>query len=225
MTGTPAARITVTATTVSVADPMFPGVSRCLPVVPATTVAGMLAGATGASADTDWRFGWAFRADGGGVDVETWQPVPFGGSANPVRGRSPKEGKGGAQAIQRPFLAGCTLTVWVLTDDPDRLVAAFRRPVWPLRVGRSQDLACVTEARPVVLVHDDRARIGSAVVPAGHLDPWPGATVITLPAWISSDRARARTGRFWWQPEGTDLTGPGLVDDTAQGVWPVDYRP
>jgi CRISPR-associated Cas5-like protein len=222
VTGFAAVRVTVTARTVSVVDPMFPGVSRCLPVVPATTVAGMLAGVTGHVPETGWRFGWAFRSEGGGTDIETWQPVPFDGKANPVRGRSPNDSKGGAQAIRRPFLADCTLVVWVLTEDPDRVVAAFRRPVWPLRVGRSQDLGCVNEARPVTLTWVDQAVIGSAVVP-GDEPGWPGAADLTLPAWLSQDRTRSRLSRFWWQPGGSTLTAAGLADDTGQGVWPVDY--
>ena len=46
----------------------------------------------------------------------------------------------------RAFLAAVTLTIW-LKEDLDLWERAFRRPVWPLRLGRSQDLASARTRR------------------------------------------------------------------------------
>src|SRR6266487_6014876 len=92
---------------------------------------------------------------GSGSDLETYHPLDARGTASdPV----PKD---------REFLADVTLTIWLI-EDLDLWEMALRRPVWPLRLGRSQDLASA-RTRTIELGAGP-GRQGQAVVPAGLSD-------------------------------------------------------
>jgi CRISPR-associated endonuclease/helicase Cas3 len=88
-----AVRVDLYAPVASFRDPMFPGVSRCLPVPPPSTVRGMLAAATGRASEPV-TLGLAASAEGRGVDAETYHPIAADGSNPAVAGRV-AAGKGG----------------------------------------------------------------------------------------------------------------------------------
>src|SRR5690606_33327891 len=144
--------VTVTAPIVSFRNPLYAGVQVTLPCPPPATVGGMLAAAAGGwgAVRPDTRFAMAFHARGSGADLETYHPLDATGKkANPT----PRE---------RGFLADVTLTVW-LTADVELWERRLRRPVWPLRLGRSQDLVAVRTRR--VQLRSGPGRQGSAVLP------------------------------------------------------------
>src|SRR5260370_36260026 len=95
-----AARIELAAPLASFRDPMFPGVTRCLPVPPLSTLRGMLAAATGRVAE-HVELGVCAHADGSGVDTETYHPVASDGS-NPAVAGPVAAGKGGLASRARP---------------------------------------------------------------------------------------------------------------------------
>jgi CRISPR-associated endonuclease/helicase Cas3 len=219
-------RVEVDAPVVSFRDPMFPGRSRCLPVPPPSTVAGMLGAAAGSMAAVDGvSVGMAFTAEGGGEDLETYQPINRDGSLAPVRGRV-REGKGGPTAIPRPFLADAHLTLWLAAAEVASWEAALRRPVWGLRLGRSQDLAYVSVMGVETLSRADHARVGHALVPEGGALV-PGAVSLRLAVTVSSDRRRSRFDSFLWCPEGAGLLAVAEAWATTAGeaVWLLDVSP
>ncbi len=171
---TEALEITVTAPIVSFRNPLYAAVQVTLPCPPPSTVAGLLASMVGGwdAMPRTTSFAMAFHARGRGTDLETFHPLEVGkGQASP----NPKE---------REFLTAATLTVW-LTDHLDLWEKAVRRPVWPLRFGRSQDLASA-RARRIVL-GSQPGRQGYALVPDSVSQ---AGTRLRLPAAISRDRAR-----------------------------------
>lgn len=173
-----ALEVTVTAPIVSFRDPLYAGVQVALPCPPPATVGGMLAAAAGGwrAVRPDTRFAMAFHARGSGVDLETYHPLDATGKkAEPT----PRE---------RGFLTDVTLTVW-LTADLDLWERRLRRPVWPLRLGRSQDLVSVRTRR--VGLRPGPGRQGGAVLPEG-ITPPPAGTLLRLPTAISLDRRRTR---------------------------------
>lgn len=185
---TPALEVTVTAPVASFRDPLYGGVQVGLPCPPPATVGGMLAAAAGGwqHVSTDLRFAATFRAEGSGTDLETFHPaLSTGKSGDPV----PKD---------RPFLAAVLLRLWLLTEV-ERWNAVLRRPVWPLRLGRSQDLADV-RARVVHLEHGS-GRQGHALVPEEMTE---AGTVLRLPTAVSRSRSRTRWDAYRYAPRGQE---------------------
>jgi CRISPR-associated protein Cas5t len=198
-----ALEVTATAPVASFRDPLYDGIQAGLPCPPPATIAGMLAAAAGGWDRTppQTRFGAVFTAEGSGTDLETYHPLDAqGGKANLI----PKN---------RAFLVGITLTLW-LTEDLDQWEKAIRRPVWPLRLGRSQDLAAA-RARRVQLTHGP-GRQGRAIIPDG---PGCKGVLLRLPAAVSTDRARTRWAPYRYAADGADTEVPaGLVTADGQAV-------
>lgn len=198
-------------------DPMFPGVTHCLPVPPPATLRGMLAAATGNPAEPV-TIGWAASAEGGGVDLETYHPINVDGS-NPAVGGRVRAVKGGMTIRNRPFLAMLSVTVWIPEPDGGRIAAALRRPVWGLRLGRSQDIAYLRAVTAVELVPAADAVVGHALAPVGgHADP--AALTVQLSEWVSADRLGGRSADYLWCAEGARRQPvTGAYRDGDQAVW------
>lgn len=196
--------VTATAPVVSFRNPLYASVQVCLPCPPPSTVGGLLAAAAGGwpQVDPGLRFAMAFHARGRGVDVETYHPLDgAGGRADPT----PRE---------REFLADVTLTIWLL-DDVESWARRLRRPVWPLRLGRSQDLVGVTLS--MVELVDRPGRQGHALLPA---DVDGQGTRLRLPTAVSLDRARTRWDDYHFDPQArADMTvGGGWSDPDGRAV-------
>ena len=174
-----ALEVTVTAPIASFRNPLYSSVALCLPCPPPATVGGLLAAVAGGWEEVrpDLRFAMAFTAQATGTDLETFHPLEQGGRW------------GQAVPRERAFLAGAVLTVW-LTEEIDLWRRRFRRPVWPLRLGRSQDLA--TARTRTVTLRKGEGVAGSALLPADATDR---GTLLQLPTAISRDRSRTR-----WDP-------------------------
>jgi len=188
-----ALEVTVTAPIASFRNPLYAGVQVALPCPPPATVGGMLAAAAGGweSVDEQTRFAMAFHARGRGRDLETYHPLDATGKkADPT----PRE---------REFLADVTLTVW-LTEDVELWERRLRRPVWPLRLGRSQDLIGLATRRVTLLPGPGRQ--GSALLPET-ITPLPVGTLLRLPTSVSLDRHRTRWDGYHFDASGrSDLT-------------------
>lgn len=198
-------------------DPMFPGVTHCLPVPPPATLRGMLAAATGNPAEPV-ALGLAAFAEGGGVDLETYHPINTDGS-NPAIGGRVRAVKGGMTIRSRPFLVMLSVTIWIPQPDGGRIAAALRRPVWGLRLGRSQDIAHLRSVTTVELAPASDAVVGHALAPVGgHADP--AALTIRLPESVTADRLGGRSGEYLWCAEGARRQPvTGAYRDGDQAVW------
>ena len=203
---TTALEITITAPVVSFRNPLYSGVQVTLPCPPPSTVAGLLAAAVGGwdRMPTDTRVALAFTARGRGVDLETFHPLDAEGKK---RDATPKE---------HEFLADTTLTVWVL-DHLDLWEEAMRRPVWPLRLGRSQDLASARTRR--ITLHPGAGIQGRALVPA---DASTSGMQVRMPHAISPDRSRIQWGTYRYASQGSaaQIDSPLRTDD-GQAVLPL----
>jgi CRISPR-associated Cas5-like protein len=212
-----AVRAEFTAPVASFRDPMFPGVTRCLPVPPPATLRGMLAAATGGRSERV-TLGVSAYAEGGGIDLETYHPVSMDG-ANPAVGGRVRAIKGGMTIRNRPFLAMVHVTVWIPVPDGTRIAAALRRPVWGLRLGRSQDAVYLRSVRPVRLVPAEEAVVGHALaVVSGHSDP--AALTLRLSEFVAPDRLTSQSGDYLWCAEGgRSQPVTGAYRDEDQAVW------
>ncbi|MET7426953.1 CRISPR-associated protein Cas5 [Dactylosporangium sp. NPDC005555] len=196
--------VTVTAPVVSFRNPLYASVQVCLPCPPPATVGGLLAAAAGGwpHVNPALRFAMAFHARGQGTDLETYHPLEAGGKRTDPTPRD------------RAFLADVTLTIWLL-DDVAGWAARLRRPVWPLRLGRSQDLVGIS-VRAVDLVGRP-GRQGAAILPAAA----GGRGVrLRLPTAVSTDRARTHWDDYRFDPlaRAGDTVGEGWCDPHGQAV-------
>lgn len=184
---TEALQVTVTAAVTSFRDRLYDGVQAALPCPPPSTAAGFLASAVGGwrRMPPGTRFAMAFAARGSGTDLETYHPLDARETASSP---TPRE---------RPFLADITLTIWLVTDL-GLWEAAMRRPVWPMRLGRSQDLATARTRR--LTLGTGKGLQGHAIVPAGMSS---AGTLLRLPVAISDDRSRTRWGEFRYAASGS----------------------
>ena len=178
---TQALEMTFTSPIVSFRNPLYDGLQVGLPCPPPSTVGGLLAAAAGGwdQVPVHTRFAMSFRTEGSGVDLETYHPL--GAPGTPTN----------TTIKDRDFLARATLTLWLI-EDLDFWRRSLRRPVWPLRLGRSQDLVAA-RVRDVTLIGSDGEQ-GHALVPAD----LPGAvgTELRLTTAVSRDRATTLWGGY-----------------------------
>lgn len=199
-------------------DPLFPGLTHGLPVPPPSTVRGLLAAATGEVAES-LPLGIAAWSEGSGVDAETYHPISANGANPAVAGRV-RAVKGGMTIRDRPFLAHVHLRVWLPDEEGARVARALRRPRWPLRLGRSQDLVHPRAVVPVTLRPAEDAAVDHAVAPAGGHDV-PSATVYRMAASVSTDRLSTTWADYLWcdAPTGKQPVRDAYRDETGQAVW------
>lgn len=211
-------RVEFLAPVASFRDPLFPGLARGLPVPPPSTVRGLLAAATGETVE-DLPLGMAAWSQGSGIDAETYHPIAADGS-NPAAAGRVRAGKGGMTIRDRPFLADVHLTVWLPDPEGRRIARALRRPVWPLRLGRSQDIVHPLSIRPTTLTAAPQARVDHALAPPDGHDA-PAACVVRLAASVSTDRLHTRWADYLWcdTPTGEQAVRGAYTDDEGQAVW------
>lgn len=199
-----ALELTITAPIVSFRNPLYDGLQVGLPCPPPSTVGGLLAAAAGGwdQVPIRTRFAMTFHAAATGDDLETYHPLGSPGTATNTTIKN------------REFLALTTLTLW-LTDDLDLWWRAMRRPVWPLKLGRSQDLVSARAKRTELAVGSGIQ--GHAVLPADV----PGAvgTALRLTTMISADRAHTRWDSYRYAAGGARAQiDTGLTTEHGQAV-------
>lgn len=173
------ARVTVEAPVVSFRYPHFLiGRQPSFDMPPPSTVYGHIASALGEWPSFPVEFAYHFHSRSRGSDLEHQHIInrtsgKFPGDIPDPLWRPPERPKGKkftkkelqprllektTEAVVQPhlrdFLFGIT---WTLYLDPPELAEAFRSPVFPVVLGRSQDLACVVSVEMVTL---DAAPVG-----------------------------------------------------------------
>jgi CRISPR-associated protein Cas5t len=199
-----ALELVVTAPIVSFRNPLYAGLQVGLPCPPPSTVGGLLAAAAGSweRVPERTRFAMAFRAAGSGSDLETYHPLGSPGTSTNITIKD------------RDFLALTTLTVW-LTEDIGFWERALRRPVWPLRLGRSQDVVAA-RARRVSLVPGSGEQ-GHGVVPDDL--PQAGGTRMRLTTAVAFDRSGSRWDGYRYAALGARVRiDTGLATAGGQAV-------
>ncbi|MFF3735194.1 CRISPR-associated protein Cas5 [Streptomyces sp. NPDC002476] len=205
-----ALEVTVTAPITSFRNPLYQGMQIGLPCPPPSTVGGMLAATVGTweEVPVGTRFAMTFTAEGSGTDLETYHPA----AAKPAYRN--------ATIKDREFLTDITLTAWLATEL-DLWEAALRTPVWPLVLGRSQDLA-TARTRRVRLTKGGSGTQGHAVIP--HTTAPDPLTInngeqMQLPTAIALDRARTKWDTYRYARTGTQATlDADYVTDTGQAL-------
>jgi CRISPR-associated Cas5-like protein len=210
MVHTEALEVTLTAPVVSFRNPLYRGIQVGLPCPPPSTVAGMLAATVGTwdQVPEDTRFAMVFTAEGAGTDLETYHPD------------SAKTAYRTTTIKDRDFLTNITLTTW-LTTELDVWEAAIREPVWPLRLGRSQDLA-TARTRRVQLVRSGSGTQGHGLIPhtvAADARTTDNGREMQLPTATSLDRSRTKWDTYRYARNGSRaVITTDYVTDTGQAL-------
>jgi CRISPR-associated Cas5-like protein len=204
-----ALQVTVTAPVVSFRNPLYSGVQVTLPCPSPATVGGMLAAAAGGWGEVDpaLSFAMTFHARGRGTDLETYHPLDASGR------------KASPAPRNRDFLVDVTLRLWLFADA-EVWRRRLRRPRWPLRLGRSQDL--VGLYLRMVPVREEPGSLGGALVLESAVDA-PASTRLRLPTAVSLDRARTKWDSYRFDPTGRGrhlVTGSWSTDD-GQALFPL----
>lgn len=178
-------RITISSWTSSFRYPnVISGYQPTLLVPPVSTVLGVIDAAAGNYIDFNGQLlGYYFEYDGRGKDLETIYQFADNGHGAPK-----KQVK--SNVILREFLSGCRLYLYL---QDETLANYFRRPVFQLLLGRSNDLATVEDIREVELESIEHAnKIYGQVVPLeGNYLP---GTIQALPIYFTNTIPRQNLG-------------------------------
>jgi CRISPR-associated protein Cas5t len=159
---------------------------------PPSTIYGHVASALGSYPGLPFEFAYNFRHRALARDLEHQQIITASGKAFEWRGKKyPKNVEATVQPHLRDFLFQAYLTLY-LTDL--KVADSFRNPTFCVVLGRSQDLACITEVQEVNLIETDGAYFENTLLPfAWRAHIGYGATV-TMPRYIEPPPER----RAWF---------------------------
>ena len=144
-------RIHLRGWTASFRYPMFiSGFQPTLPVPPLSTVYGLLSAAKGdLVTPRDTEVGFVFTSRGKAVDLETIYEL-----SEPLRAKS--------NVCKREVLFEPELYLYITKLEFSEY---FRKPYYPLLIGRSTELAMVEEIKEVVLEQRSGVRLGCSLLP------------------------------------------------------------
>jgi CRISPR-associated protein Cas5t len=150
-------RVLIRAGTASFRYPNFISSNQLsIKAVPYTTIAGLIASATGVDSLINFRFSYTFRYQSTFVDMETtYRFKQDKDSVNNINEKPPAQ-------YRREILYDCYLTLYL--DNKD-IAEAFRAPLFQLLLGRSGDLARVVDISEVEVIKSNIALLNGTVVP------------------------------------------------------------
>lgn len=150
-------RVLITAQTASFRYPNFISSNQLsIKAVPYSTIAGLVASATGNDKLIDFKFSYIFRYQSSYIDLETI--YKFEKKNNSVNNKNVVQDP----TFKREILYDCYLTLYF---ENENIAKAFESPIFQLLLGRSGDLARVVEIKEVEVVQSNKALLNGTVVP------------------------------------------------------------
>jgi len=150
-------RVLITAQTASFRYPNFISSNQLsIKAVPYSTIAGLVASATGNDKLIDFKFSYIFRYQSSYVDLETI--YKFEKKNNSVNNKNVVQDP----TFKREILYDCYLTLYF---ENENIAKAFKSPIFQLLLGRSGDLAKVVEVKEVEVVQSNKAILNGTIVP------------------------------------------------------------
>ncbi|MGH6690209.1 MAG: CRISPR-associated protein Cas5 [Gammaproteobacteria bacterium] len=188
------AKVRLTASIASFRYPHFlVGRQASYEMPPPSTIYGHLASAVGVRLDPKpVRFAYAVSYAARGMDLEHQHIISRYPPEKMSRGESAKfrawrqanefSVGGSVQPTVRDFLFNLDLTLYLVPHD---LGGAFRRPVFPVVLGRSQDLACVVSVEEVELESASSAYFSGTLLPFSWRARTGFGTTVLMPRFIT----------------------------------------
>lgn len=170
-----------------------------LPVPPYSTIYGLVAAACGkVVTPRDLEVKYVFKSDARAVDLETiyeWEPGHIVQS----------------NIVEREFLINPELYLYI---EQKGIAECFRKPYYPLLLGRSSELAFVEEIKKTRLIYRKQFKIGGVLLPFPPLWHLNGF-IQALPTYFSDTFPRQAQGtRLWFiVKDFQEFKGSGWVDE------------
>jgi CRISPR-associated protein Cas5t len=150
-------RVLITAGTASFRYPNFISSNQLsIKAIPYSTIAGLVASATGNDKLIDFKFSYVFRYQSSYVDLETI--YKFEKKNNSVNNKNVIQDP----TFKREILYDCFLTLYF---ENENIANAFKSPIFQLLLGRSGDLARVVEVKEIEVIQSNKALLNGTVVP------------------------------------------------------------
>ena len=150
-------RVLITAQTASFRYPNFISSNQLsIKAIPYTTIAGIVASATGNDKVVDFKFSYVFRYQSSYIDLETI--YKFEKKNNSVNNKNVIQDP----TFKREILFDSYLTLYFEDED---IANAFKTPIFQLLLGRSGDLARVLEVKEIEVKKSSKAFLNGTVVP------------------------------------------------------------
>ncbi len=183
-----ALRITVEAPVCSFRQPHFVvGRQLSFHMPPPSTIYGHVASALGILPDpASFRFAYAFTSRAHGEDLEHQHVLRAGGPPTKftAKGETWTTSVGydsGVQLARRGFLFDAHLELYL--DRPD-WETSFRAPAFAVVLGRSQDLATVTDVSTVELQRGDSYYFEDTILPFSYRQHTARGTTVLMPLYV-----------------------------------------
>ncbi len=193
-------RIKITGWTASFRYPIFVyGYQPTLPIPPYSTVYGLISAACGKIiTPKDIKVKYVFKSDAKGVDLETiyeWE-----------RGKISKP-----NVIKREFLLNPKFYLYLKEEE---IAKCFKKPYYPLLLGRSTELALVEEIKKVNLLKRENIKVGGIILPFPPMWPLNGM-IQALPTHFSNTFPREPLGTRPWflVKDFQKYKGKGWIDE------------
>jgi len=193
-------RIKIKGWTASFRYPIFIyGYQPTLPIPPYSTIYGLVSAACGkwiTPSDIDIKY--VFLSDAVGVDLETiyeWR-----------KGEITK-----TNVIKREFLLNPEIYLYIKEEE---IINYFKRPVFPLLLGRSSELAFVDEIKRIDLVQKESFKVGGIILPFPPIWNLNG-TIQALPTYFTNTCPRQPLGTRPWflVKKFQNYNGKGWIDE------------
>lgn len=150
-------RVLITAQTASFRYPNFISSNQLsIKAVPYSTIAGLIASATGNDKLIDYKFSYVFRYQSSYVDLETIYKFEKKGQS--VNNKNVVQDP----TFKREILFDCYLTLYF---EDGEIANAFKSPIFQLLLGRSGDLARVVDVKEVEVIQSNKAILNGMIVP------------------------------------------------------------
>jgi len=156
---------------------------------PPSTIYGHIASVVGElPAPESIRFGYHFIYAGKGQDLEHQQVIHAGGAKFEIDGvKYNTSVQGTVQPQERDFLFRVNLTLYL--DGPE-WAETFRRPVFCVTLGRSQDLASISEVSVIELEESAEAYLEHTLLPFSWRSRVGRGTTVQMPRYIEPPPGR-----------------------------------
>lgn len=150
-------RVLITAQTASFRYPNFISSNQLsIKAIPYSTIAGLVASATGNDKLIDFKFSYIFRYQSSYIDLETI--YKFEKKNNSVNNKNVVQDP----TFKREILYDCYLTLYF---EDENIANAFKSPIFQLLLGRSGDLARVVEVKEIEVFQSIKVLLNGTIMP------------------------------------------------------------
>lgn len=162
-----------------------------LPIPPHSAIQGLLASATGNPYESNIYAGWMMRYTSLFEDYEKIIPARRVPNKNDF-----EEFRSGYRLIRTPLRRTYLIEPKLFLYVDEKYIRALKSPYYTLRLGRSQDIAWVSEVKTIELNKVQEAEIEGVILPF----PLPNNSLASF-IWAIPEKSKGYSNRNWINPK------------------------